>query len=171
MMARLALPALLLLTVPTFAVDAATAPTGNAAAAFERLKTLVGQWEGDTSMGKFQLTYELISGGHVLQERVSSNSQHETMVTTYYLNGDSLELRHYCQLGNVPHMVARKIDLQNGEIGFDFADAANLASDQSPHMHSATIKIVDADHFTGAWTLFENAKPKVTVAAQYHRVQ
>jgi hypothetical protein len=172
MKARLALPALLLLTVPGFAVEAgSTAPASISAAAFARLKSLVGQWEGQSSMGKFHITYNLVSGGHVLEERLSSDAMHENMLTTYYLNGDSLELRHYCELGNVPHMVARKIDLQNGEIGFEFADAANLASDQNPHMHEAAIKLIDADHFSGAWTMFENAKPKFTVAVQYQRVQ
>jgi hypothetical protein len=167
---RLALPTLLLLTMPALAADSAVVASP-AAAAFERLKTLVGQWNGETSMGKFHLSYELLSGGHVLLEKESSDSLHGTMVTTYYLNGDRLELTHHCELGNVPHMVARKIDLTSGEITFEFADAANLPSDQSEHMHDATIKIVDADHLNSSWTMFENAKPKFTVAAQYERVR
>jgi hypothetical protein len=172
MKTRLALLAVLLLAVPTFAADAGTSTsTGTAAAAFARLKSLVGQWAADTGMGKFYLTYELLSGGHVLVERETSESMHQTMVTTYYLNGDKLELTHYCELGNVPHMVARRIDLSSGEIDFEFADAANLAGDQSAHMHSAIIKIADADHFTSAWTMFENAKPKFTVAVPYARTR
>lgn len=167
---RLALPALLLLTMPALAADSAIAASP-AAVAFERLKTLVGQWDGETSMGKFHLSYELLSGGHVLLEKESSDSMHETMVTTYYLNGDQLELRHYCELGNIPRMVARKIDLQSGEFGFEFADAANLGSSQTAHMHAATIRILDADHLTSSWTMFENARPKYTVAAQYTRVR
>lgn len=167
---RLALPTLLLLTMPALAADSAV--VGNpAAAAFERLKTLVGQWNGETSMGKFHLSYELLSGGHVLLEKESSDSMHQTMVTTYYLNGDRLELTHHCELGNVPHMVARKIDLDSGEISFEFADAANLPNPQSAHMHAASLKIVDADHLNSSWTMFENAKPKFTVAAQYERVR
>ncbi len=167
---RMALPTLLLLTMPALPADSAVVATP-AAAAFERLKTLVGQWNGETSMGKFHLSYELLSGGHVLLEKESSDSMHGTMVTTYYLNGDRLELTHHCELGNVPHMVARKIDLDRGEISFEFADAANLPNDQSEHMHAATIKVVDADHLNSSWTMFENAKPKFTVAAQYERVR
>jgi len=167
---RLALPALLLLAVPALAADGVTATTP-AAAAFERMKTLVGQWDGRSAMGKFHLSYELLSGGHVLVEKESSDSMHQTMVTTYYLNGDKLELTHHCQLGNVPHMVAEKIDLQSGEIDFAFAGAANLASDQSEHMHEATIRLIDGDHLQSTWTMYENAKPKFTVAAQYQRVR
>ena len=167
---RLPLLTFLLVAIPAIAADTVI-PTSPAAAAFERLKSLVGQWDADTAMGKFHLSYELLSGGHVLVERESAESMHQTMVTTYYLNGDKLELRHYCEEGNVPHMVANKIDLENGEIDFAFADAANLPNDRAAHMHSADIKLVDANHFTGAWTMFENAKPKFTVAAQYERVK
>jgi len=169
---RLALLTLVVFALPAFAADVRTsAPPSNASAAFERMKSLVGQWDADTAMGKFHLTYELVSGGHVLLEHFNGESMHENMVTTYYLEGDKLALTHYCHLGNAPHMVARKIDLDSGELDFDFADAANLASDQGRHMHSAAMRLVDADHFTSAWTLYENAKPKFTVTAQYARTR
>lgn len=169
---RLILLTLIVFTLPAFAADTRTsAPSANVSAAFERLKSLVGQWDADTTMGKFHLTYELVSGGHILLEHLNGESKHENMVTAYYLEGDKLVLTHYCELGNIPHMIAHKIDLDSGELDFDFADAANLESDQGQHMHSAAIRLVDADHFTSAWTLFENAKPKFTVTAQYARVR
>jgi hypothetical protein len=166
---RLAFLTLVLCTLPAVAADIPTAPT-SASAAFNRLKSLVGQWDADTNMGKLHLTYELVSGGHVLLERESSDS-HPTMVTAYYLDGGQLVLTHYCMLGNVPHMVARKINLDTGEITFDLANAANLAGDQAEHMHAASIRLLDADHFASTWTLFENAKPKLTITAQYARVR
>ena len=168
-------------TLTLFAMSAASAFAGDvrpatsstatpAAAAFERLKSLVGQWEADSSIGKMQVTYELASGGHVLLEHVYAG-QHDNMVTAYYLDGDKLALTHYCELGNEPRMVARRIDLGTGEIAFDFTGADNLASADAQHMHSATLRLGDANHFTAAWTLFENAKPKLTVTAQYTRVK
>lgn len=159
------------LAVSGFAADARPVPATNAAAAFARLKGLVGTWQADTNMGKLQLTYELVSNGNVLLERVNDASQHHNMVTAYYVDGDTLVLTHYCELGNQPHMVARRIDLDSGEIVFDFAGAGNLSSSDAPHMHAATFRLVDGDHFTGAWTMFENNKPKLTVTAQYARVQ
>jgi hypothetical protein len=143
------------------------AAEGNAPAAFAQLKGLVGTWQADTSMGQIQVTYELASGGNVLLER----SSHGNMVTAYYLDGNQLVLTHYCELGNEPHMVARKIDLGRGEIAFDFAGAGNLASPDAPHMHSATFRLVDADHFSAAWTLFQDQRPKTTVTADYQRVK
>ena len=44
----------------------------NDAAAFARLKTLVGDWEADTKMGKAHLSYELIAGGTALVEKESA---------------------------------------------------------------------------------------------------
>jgi len=157
------------LMVSAFAA-APSAPATNATAAFEKLKGLVGAWQGDTSMGKIEVTYELTAGGNVLLERESHGSEHN-MVTAYYLDGGRLALTHYCELGNEPHMVARKINLDSGEIVFDFAGAGNLASRDAKHMHAATIRLADADHFTGLWTMFENNKPKLTVTAQYTRVK
>jgi hypothetical protein len=159
------------LTVSAFAADARTPSATNASSAFEQLKALVGTWQADTDMGKLQATYELVSNGHVLLERVNDGSMHHNMITTYYVDGDALALTHYCELGNEPHMVARKINLDGREIIFDFAGSGNLASLNAQHMHAATIRLVDADHFTGAWTMFENAKPKFTVTAQYARVK
>lgn len=168
---RIAMLALVVgFTVSAFAADARTAPATNATAAFERLKALVGTWQADTSMGKLQVTYELVSNGHVLLERENDGSQHHNMITAYYVDGDTLALTHYCELGSEPHMVAHKINLDSGEIVFDFAGAGNLASPDAPHMHAATIRLLDADHFTGAWTMFENNKAKLTVTAQFARV-
>lgn len=159
-----------LLAVNAFAADGSSNPSANAAA-FERLKSLAGQWEGDTNMGKIHLTYELTSGGHVLLERLKEESQGKEMITTYYLDGDYLALTHYCHVGNQPHMIARKIDLDRGEIAFNLAGATNLASDRDVHMHAADFHLVDADHFTSSWTLFDNGSPKFTLNAQYTRVK
>ncbi len=160
------------LAVSAFAAGARTAPPTTASAAFERLKGLVGTWQADTSMGRLRVTYELASGGHILLERSTAESpHHDNMITVYYLDGDTLVLTHYCTLGNEPHMVARRINLDSGEIVFDFAGAGNLSSPDVQHMHTATIRLVDADHFTSAWTLFENNQPKLTVSAQFARVQ
>ena len=48
------------------------AERNNDAAAFARLRTLVGDWEADTRMGKAHLSYELIAGGTALVEKESA---------------------------------------------------------------------------------------------------
>ena len=59
------------------------------AEAFARLKTLVGEWEGDTGMGKAHLSYELIAGGTALVERETAEKM-PAMLTVYHLDGDRL---------------------------------------------------------------------------------
>jgi hypothetical protein len=148
-----------------------SAPAGDATAAFAKLKSLAGSWEGESPMGKIRERYELVSDGHVLLQHTAVEGMHDDMITTYYLDGDKLRLTHYCGLGNQPRMQAKIIDLESGQIAFEFTGAGNLASLQEKHMHSATVKLADADHYASDWTLFENGKPTTHVSAQYTRIK
>jgi hypothetical protein len=160
-----------MLSITTFAAEPKpNAPSGNANAAFEKLKALVGEWEADSNMGKIQARYELVSDGHVLVEHLTIAGVHDNMVTTYYLDGDKLGLTHYCAAGNQPRMESKGINA-DGTIRFDFAGAANLASPRDKHMHSVLVHLIDNDHFTSDWTLFDGGKAKMTVAPQYARVK
>jgi hypothetical protein len=120
--------------------------------------------------GKIQARYELVSDGHVLVEHLTIAGVHDNMVTTYYLDGDKLGLTHYCAAGNQPRMESKGINA-DGTIRFDFAGAANLASPRDKHMHSVLVHLIDNDHFTSDWTLFDGGKAKMTVAPQYARVK
>src|SRR5579872_2208685 len=95
--------ALLLTGLAAHAADSKSGPTTNAAAAFARLQTLVGDWEADTDMGKARLHYELIAGGTALVERFSAEKM-PSMLTVFHFNGDRLMLTHYCEAGNQPRM-------------------------------------------------------------------
>ncbi len=107
--------------------DPKSANGNDAAAAFARLKTLVGEWEANTPDGKARLSYELTGGGTALVERENADSM-PGMMTVYHLDGGRLILTHYCMAGNQPRMQASGIDPQTGEIRFQFLDATNLAS-------------------------------------------
>ncbi len=139
-------------------------------AAYARLKTLVGEWEADTPMGKVHTSYELIAGGTSLVERESGDKMPE-MLTVYYLDGDRLLLTHYCMAGNQPRMQARSFNAETGEVAFEFLDATNLTSPGAGHMHNAKIRLGDHDHFASAWEFYENGQPKMTETAQYTRVK
>jgi hypothetical protein len=138
--------------------------------AYARLRTLTGEWEADTSMGKSHLTYELIAGGTALVERESIGNMH-AMETVYHLDGSRLMLTHYCMAGNQPRMQARVFNPDNGELRFEFLDATNLASPAAGHMHNATFHFVDEKHLVTEWQFFENGKVKNTESAQYVRVR
>src|SRR4051794_29447205 len=83
-----------------YAHAAPPADPGAGAAAFERLRTLVGQWQGEGE-GDERLTYELVAGGTALLERETAANRPE-MLTVYHLDGNRLLLTHYCMAGNQP---------------------------------------------------------------------
>ena len=139
-------------------------------AAFARLKSLVGEWQADSSMGKVQLTYELIAGGTSLVEHETGEKM-PAMLTVYHMDGDRLMLEHYCMAGNQPRMEARSFDPKSGELRFQFLDATNLADQNAGHMHNATIRFVDSQHLTADWEFYEGGKRKATESSQYTRVR
>ncbi len=170
---RKALWFVVLFVVPMFlaAANLNTGNASNAAAGFERLKALAGTWQVDGQMGKAQATYEVVANGSTVIERFTMDGMSSPMVTAYHLDGDKLELTHYCMAGNQPSMVAKGIEPATGEIVFDFASVSNLTDPNAKYMHNATYKLADNDHFTTAWTMYENGKPKFTETSRYTRVK
>lgn len=140
------------------------------AEAFTRLKSLVGEWEADTSMGKVRVTYELVAGGTALLERETGEKM-PTMLTIYHLDGDRLLLTHYCALGNQPRMEAKSFRADTGELEFKFLDVTNLAAPGASHMHAAKMRLIDKDHFSAEWDLYENNQRKQAEKWQYTRVR
>jgi hypothetical protein len=138
-------------------------------AAYARLKTLVGEWEADTDMGKVHVSYELIAGGTSLVEKESGEKM-PAMLTVYYLDGDRLLLTHYCMAGNQPRMQARAFNPETGEVEFQFLDATNLTPGAG-HMHNAKIRVADANHYNDTWEFYENGQRKTAETAQYTRVK
>ncbi|HEY3174500.1 MAG TPA: hypothetical protein VGK94_01930 [Candidatus Polarisedimenticolia bacterium] len=134
--------------VVTASAPAAAAATGPAAAGFDKLKSLVGTWEGKSPEGEaVTVTYSLIAGGNTLMEQLS----HGNMVTMYHVDGDSLLLTHYCMANNEPRMRAKGLSADGKRLEFKFVDAANLAKPTDMHMHSLTLTFQDADHVTQEW--------------------
>ncbi|MHB8525778.1 MAG: hypothetical protein ACYDD2_06425, partial [Candidatus Acidiferrales bacterium] len=61
----------------------------NAVQAFATLKTLAGRWKATTAKGKASATYQLVSGGTAVLERMKMAGEQE-MITVYYLDGNRL---------------------------------------------------------------------------------
>jgi hypothetical protein len=160
------------LLLAAVAVHAASSKSerANDVAAFARLKTLVGDWEADTKMGKAHLNYEVIAGGTALVEKETAEKM-PAMLTVYHLDGDRLLLTHYCMAGNQPRMQARAFNPESGELEFQFLDAGNLSNPGTGHMHNARFRLVDNNHLVSEWDFYENGQRKFTETAQYTRVQ
>ena len=150
--------------------SAATNDQSNAGAAFDKLKTLAGQWEASSEKGKVTSTLELISNGTVLLEKIRVPGEDE-MATAYYVDNGRLVLTHYCTAGNQPHMRAEAFDQAVNVIRFDFAGASNLANPGDAHMHTAQIKFLGPDTFNADWTLYKDGKAAFTESMQFHRVR
>jgi|SRR5579872_4510003 len=141
----------------------------DANAAFDRLRSLAGEWQLKTEKENIRVTYEVIANGSAVVEReVVENTPMETI---YVLDGSRLLLTHYCMLGNQPRMEARAYNAEAGELKFEFLDATNLANPNAPHMHNVTLHFVDADHLTNDWQFFVDGKLKKTDSIQLTRVR
>jgi hypothetical protein len=142
----------------------------NAALAFDKLKSLVGQWEATTDKGRVTTTYELVAGGSAIVERTKMPGEGE-METVYHLDGNRLVLTHYCVAGNHPTMQAETFNPASNELRFRFVSASNLASANAGHMHDAVFKLAGPDQFSADWTWYENGKEGFHVVIQNHRVR
>ena len=116
---------------------------------FERLKTLVGMWQGKTDMGHgpidMTVQYRLLAGGSVLEERVFAGTPNE-MVTMFYDQNGKLALTHYCILGNRPGMLLESSD--DTTLKFAFDKRCGINPKKESHMHALTIHFDDADTIT-----------------------
>jgi hypothetical protein len=166
----LAITNLLVVSAAAYGADAKPAATLDATAAFSRLKSLVGEWEGGKDMGKMHLTYTLIAGGTAIVEREVSEKMPE-MLTVYYMDGKRLLLTHYCMAGNQPRMEARAYNTATGELKFGFLDATNLANPGAGHMRNATFRFADDRHFATDWQFYENGQVKMTESTEFTRVR
>ena len=138
---------------------------------FERMKALVGVWEGTAKMHnegeKVRVEYRLSSGGSAVVETLFPGTPHE-MISVYYDNKGQLTMTHYCALRNQPRMKVEKADAQN--IYLMFAGGTNMDSKKDAHMHSLTISFADKDHIVQKWTQFVGGKEKDTSVFELSRV-
>jgi hypothetical protein len=143
-----------------FAVTAAAplfAAESKANPAWEKMKTLVGAWEGHEGAQPVSVTYTLVSNGTSLMESLTGD--HDTnMVTMYAPDGEGVVATHYCAIGNQPRMrAAGPGDAVAKRVDFQFVDATNV-KDGEIVMRRLVVTFQDADHFQQAWTSRSNGK-------------
>ncbi|HEV8231037.1 MAG TPA: hypothetical protein VGQ75_01710 [Thermoanaerobaculia bacterium] len=155
---------LLILLTASFALAPVVPAAPGANPAWEKMKSLVGEWEGTMSHGDqtmpVRVSYALVSSGTSLMERLTTPDGHD-MVTMYYPDGSRVMMTHYCSEGNQPRMRA---EASSGDVvAFSFVDATNLATPQAEHMRKLVVKFQDADHFTQEWTHSKAGKEETGV--------
>ena len=132
-------------------------PPYKGSAAFERMKSLVGKWEGESPMmGKMKTEFRLIAGDSVIEERFAGGTPMEMLSTYYDVNG-KLTMKHYCMLRNQPQMKLTKSNADS--LTFDLALTPGLNPAKDKHMHGATYTFIDANHYKLDGVAWENGKP------------
>jgi hypothetical protein len=127
-------------------------------AAFNKLVSLAGEWEGKDDHGMAAKTnFQVLATKTAVMETLSPSGMEE-MVTLYSVDNDGIALVHYCPTKNQPRMrvVPQSDDVK--ELSFDFQGAGNLKSPSTGHQHHLVLRFIDDNHIAEAWTWRENGK-------------
>jgi hypothetical protein len=152
---------LLVVTLITLSSNSVMAQS-KATTGFEKLKSLVGEWEGKAQDGRqLNVTYQIVSGGSALIETLQSANE-PSMVTLYHLDGDRLMATHYCSAGNQPRMLAQPTAGELKDLDFKFVDVTNLAKPRAGHMRNLAVTFEDKDHIKQVWTFRMDGKDEKT---------
>ena len=131
---------------------------GHSAAAFKKLQSLAGDWEGKDAHGMpVKTSFKVLASGTAVMETLSPSGMDE-MVTLYSMDGDGIALVHYCPTNNQPRMRVVPASDDVKELSFDFESAGNLKSPTAGHQHHLVLRFDDADHITETWTWREENK-------------
>jgi hypothetical protein len=165
-------------------LSAASFAQSDAKQSFEKLKTLAGVWQGpvtteppqtDMPMGTvLQVSLQITSRGNAIVHEMkdpkagSDPTKYDQPVTMFYLDGDRLNLVHYCDAGNRPHMVARPSP-DGKKIEFDFVDLSG--SSEYGHMDHAVFTFIDANHHVEDWTYIMPGDKPVRAHLDLQRAQ
>lgn len=141
--------------------------------AFERMKQLVGSWEGQMDMGKGPMkvttSYKVTSNGSALIETVFEGAPHE-MVTVYHDDSKHhINFTHYCSLANQPKM--NLTTMEGNTLTFDLSGDSDIDAKHETHMHAVAITFEGKDQITQQWTKFEAGKDNQTVKVVYSRIK
>jgi hypothetical protein len=165
---NLALALCLATATALVAQEAHPAPIPNAA--FDRLKTLAGNWQGKYvgPEGSFtgSASFKVVSGGSTIMLSMDEGKDGEMITMFHPDGGKALMVTHYCAGQNQPRMRLNGMTDPN-KLVFDFVDGTNVSGE---HMKKLVITIVDADHHVEEWTSEANGK-LTTAKFDYTRVK
>ena len=153
---------MLLIALAATPLGAGKNADSKATAAFEKLKSLAGEWEAHAQWdGKpvdqpVHMSYRVMSKGSSLVQ--VDHEENTAMVSVYHLDGDRLMLTHYCSANNQPRLRAEPPQGEPRSLTFNFADITNLAGTDEGHMHKMVLTFEDNDHITQEWTWKEGQK-------------
>jgi hypothetical protein len=124
--------------------------------AFERLTSLVGEWQGvGEGMEQTVTSFRVVANGSVLVEDLRPSAAEE-MVNVYHPDGSDVVMTHYCAAGNQPRM---RCTQDGGRLAFTMSDITNWKKGDV-RMNAVTLVFVDGDHMDEEWTSDTDGKPE-----------
>jgi hypothetical protein len=131
----------------------ATTAEDAVSAAFAKLKTLVGEWDGSfewtgrKASGTVNARYYLTGNAAVIENLTYVEAGELAMTSVYHLDNGDLRMTHFC-VQNQPRLRATRIDIGKGALDFSFVDATNLSSPDAPKVDGVEMRFLDPDHIT-----------------------
>jgi hypothetical protein len=120
---------------------------------WQKLKSLVGQWEGVMEEGGKQLPTKvevrMTGDGSAIMHVMDKDGPYE-MVTMIHPDGKRVLATHYCAAHNQPRMAMVPSKAPN-QIAFQFVDGTNIGPGEG-YMKGVVFTFIDADHHEEAWT-------------------
>lgn len=140
-------------------------------AAFARLTSLEGEWQGriaDEGSGeRITIRYDVVSSGKAVIEHMFPDTPHD-MVTVYYLASGRLQATHYCSIGNQPAYALSPKSTAD-ELVFDFAGGSGFDPAKDQHAHDTWIRIVDENRIVTHTNFFGEGTQNAEVTAYLTR--
>src|SRR2546425_12944943 len=114
---------------------------------FDKMKALVGAWQGTAKDGKaVKVTYTLVADGSAVMETLEPGSE-PAMITMYHPDRGRAMMTHYCSAHNQPRMRAEATSADPKSLTFNFVDATNLASPSECDMERLGGNLAAQDRF------------------------
>lgn len=120
---------------------------------WQKLKTLVGEWDGLAEAGgksvPATLEVRMTGDGSAIMHVMGKNTPYE-MMTVFHPDGKRLLATHYCAAHNQPRLALVPSKAAD-QIAFEFVDGTNIGPGEE-HINGVVFTFVDADHHEAAWT-------------------
>jgi hypothetical protein len=126
---------------------------------WEKLKSLVGDWDGYTEEGgkkiPVHITVRMTGDGSALMHWMGAGTPHE-MITMFHMDKSDLLATHYCAAHNQPRFRAVSTN-DPSKVAFEFKDGTNIRPGDG-YMRQLVISFIDADHHDETWGYDMNGK-------------
>jgi hypothetical protein len=139
-----------------------------AKAAFERLKTLKGDWvhegegcdpTGEKEQGWDRVQYKLTGAGSALVE-VSGPGTKMEMLSVYHLDGEDLVMVHYCPAQNQPRLKLDRGASKPDRLVFAFDGGSNIDPAKDAYISGLTLTFKADSKVDADWQFTQNGTQK-----------